>query len=130
MLAYARILIVDDSRVTRRIVRGMLEAAGHPNTDEAADGREALGLLGKRSYKLVISDWDMAPMSGLDLLGAMRASRPLRTIPFIMVTAKAQKRFSAVARDMGATHYIEKPFSAAELMGCIRTIRFDTREVA
>ena len=84
----------------------------------------------KRSYALVISDWNMAPMSGLDLLGVMRKTRALSAIPFVMVTAKSQKRFSAVARDLGATHYIAKPFSADALMGCIRSIRIDSRAVA
>ena len=123
MLPYARILVVDDSRVTRRIIRNMLESAGHPSIDEAADGREALGLLTRRSYALVISDWNMAPMSGLELLTAIRASPILRAVPFVMATAKSQKRFSGVARDQGATRYIEKPFTAVELMGCIGSIR-------
>lgn len=122
MLPYARILVVDDSRVTRRIIRNMLEGAGHPSIDEAADGREALGLLTRRSYALVISDWNMAPMSGLELLTAIRASPVLQAIPFVMATARSQKRFSGVARDRGATRYIEKPFTATELMACIGSI--------
>lgn len=122
MLPYARILVVDDSRVTRRIIRNMLEGAGHPSLDEAADGREALGLLTRRSYALVISDWNMAPMSGLELLTAIRASPVLRAIPFVMATARSQKRFSGIARDQGATRYIEKPFTATELMACIGSI--------
>ena len=123
MLPYARILVVDDSRVTRRIIRNMLEGARHPSIDEAADGGEALGLLTRRSYALVISDWNMAPMSGLELLTAIRASSTLRSIPFVMATARSQKRFSGIARDQGATRYIEKPFTAAELMECIGSIR-------
>ena len=64
MLPYARILVADDSRVTRRIVRSMLEGSGHPSVDEAANGREAFALLTRRKYALVISDWNMTPMSG------------------------------------------------------------------
>lgn len=127
MLPYARILIVDDSRVTRQIIRGMLERAGFANLDEAADGKEALGLLGRRSYALVISDWNMAPMSGLDLLTAMRSSSTLAAIPFIMATARSQKRFSDVARDRGATRYLEKPFSGETLIACLRSVGRETR---
>lgn len=130
MLPFARILIVDDSRTTRRIIRGMLEASGRPNLDEAADGREALGLLERRSYALVISDWNMAPMSGLELLTAMRTRSALRSIPFIMATARSQRRFSDVARDHGATRYIEKPFTADELIGCISAIRLQASPAA
>ncbi len=122
MLPYARLLIVDDSRVTRQIVRGMLERAGYLNIDEAADGTEALALLSRRLYALVISDWNMAPMSGLELLTAMRASSIHAAVPFVMATARSQKRFSDVARDRGATRYLEKPFSAEVLIGCIRSI--------
>lgn len=130
MLPYARILVVDDSRVTRRIVRSMLEGAGHPTIDEAADGREALALLARRSYALVVSDWNMMPMSGLELLTAMRASPTLRSIPFVMATARSQKRFSEVARDQGATRYLQKPFTASDLATCINSIRLDTRAIA
>ena len=130
MSPYARILIVDDSRTTRRIVRGMLEGAGYLNIDEAADGREALGLLARRNYAMVISDWNMEPMSGLELLSAMRASPTLRAIPFVMATARSQKRFSGIARDQGATRFLEKPFTAAELVNCIGAIRSETRAVA
>ncbi len=122
MLPYARILIVDDSRVTRRIIRTMLERAGHPNIDEAADGREALALLARRSYALVISDWNMLPMSGLELLTTMRASLIWRSIPFVMATVRSQKHFSGIARDQGATLYLEKPFSADTLLACISSI--------
>lgn len=130
MLPYARILIVDDSRVTRAIIRAMLLGAGHQNIDEAADGREALGLLHKRTYALVISDWNMAPMSGLELLCAMRAAPHLRSLPFIMATARSQKRFSEIARDNGATRYLEKPFTPADLISCVRSISSSEKAVA
>lgn len=130
MLPFSRILIVDDSRVSRLIVRGMLERAGFSNLDEAVDGRDALALLNRRSFALVLSDWNMAPMSGLELLTAMRASPGLAALPFVMVTARSQKRFSDVARDRGATRYLEKPFSAETLIACVRSVGRDARLTA
>lgn len=122
MLPYARILVVDDSRATRRIVRRMLEGSGFGNIDEAADGGEALGCLARLTFALVISDWAMNPMSGLDLLVRLRAQPRTAGIPFIMLTAKSQKRFGAIARDNGATHYVEKPFTAPELIERVRSV--------
>ena len=122
MLPYARILVVDDSRLTRKIIRRMLEASGFGNIDEAGDGGEALALVARLRFALVISDWNMSPMSGLDLLTRLRGQSRTAGIPFIMVTAKSQKRFGAIARDGGATHYIEKPFSAEELIARVRSV--------
>ncbi len=127
LLPYARILIVDDSATTRRIIRSMLQGAGYRNFDEAADGGEALVLLRSRNYALVICDWMMVPMSGLDLLVAMRASPALRFTPFVMATAKAKRRFASVARDHGATRYLEKPFQPSELLSCIHSIWSERR---
>ena len=122
MLPYARILVVDDSRVTRKIIRRMLEASGFGNIDEAGDGGEALALTSRLHFSLVISDWNMSPMSGIDLLTRLRGQARTARIPFIMVTAKSQKRYGAVAREGGATHYIEKPFTAAELVEHVRSV--------
>lgn len=92
---------------------------GRPlNIDEAADGREALALLARRSF----SDWNMVPMSGLELLTAMRASLIWRSIPFVMVTVRSQKHFSGIARDEGVTLYLEKLFSADTLLAYISSI--------
>ena len=121
MLPYARILVVDDSRAMRKIIRHMLDTHGFRNVDEAADGAEALALTRKLNFSLIISDWNMSPMSGLDLLVHIRTSPRTAKIPFIMATAKAQKRFAAVARDNGTTHYLEKPFTADMLMERVRT---------
>ncbi len=124
MLPYARILVVDDSRVTRKIIRRMLEASGFANIDEAADGGEALALTGRLTFGLVISDWNMSPMSGMDLLLRLRAQPRTAKIPFIMATAKSQKRYGAVARDSGATHFIEKPFTSTELLDRVNSVTF------
>ena len=124
MLPFARILVVDDSRAMRKIIRHMLDSNGFRSVDEAADGAEALALIRKITYALVISDWNMSPMSGLDLLVHLRTSPRTAKLPFIMATAKAQKRFAGVARDNGTTHYLEKPFTAEMLMERLRQIPF------
>lgn len=95
---FSKILVVDDSLVQRKIMRGMLNGMGFENIDEAHNGRVALAMLGAHAYRLVLSDWDMPDMNGVDLLDAMRADPRLRRIPFVMVTAHA-KRFGDVARD-------------------------------
>ncbi len=122
VLPYARILVVDDSRTMRKVIRHMLETNGWRNVDEAADGTEALELARRLNFSLIISDWNMSPMSGLDLLVQLRKAPRTANIPFIMATARAQKRFAAVARDNGATHYLEKPFTADMLMERVRAI--------
>ncbi len=122
MAKYSRILLVDDSAITRRVVRKMLEENGYANIDEAADGRQAVALLGQRTYSLVISDWNMAPMSGLELLASIRASIRLKGLPFIMITGNTQKKFASIARDNGATCYLVKPFTAAVLLERVTSV--------
>ncbi len=119
---FARILVVDDSAVTRKAVRAMLQQIGLVNVDEAADGAEALGKIAMRNYALVISDWFMEPMPGIEFLMKLRRTERGRRLPFIMMTAQNQRRFMEVARDAGATHFLAKPFTADTLMDKIETI--------
>ncbi len=119
---YARILVVDDSQVTRKLVRAMLSEIGFANVDEAEDGAQALTSLGMLRYALVISDWMMQPMSGLDLLKAVRRSGRYGRQPFIMMTALNQRKFAEVARDAGATQFLTKPFTARNLAAKIAAI--------
>ena len=119
---YARILVVDDSQVTRKLVRAMLAELGFANVDEAEDGKQALVTLGLLRYALVVSDWMMEPMSGLDLLKAVRRSDRHSRQPFIMMTTLNQRKFAEVARDAGATQFLTKPFTARKLAEKIATI--------
>ena len=119
---FARILVVDDSAVTRKVVRAMLEQIGLVNVDEAADGAEALGKIVMRRYALVVSDWFMEPMPGIELLMKLRRTERGRRLPFIMMTAQIQRRFMEVARDAGATHFLAKPFAAQTLASKIESI--------
>ena len=109
------ILIVDDYKTMLRIIRNLLKQLGFEDIDEASDGGQALRRMRARSYDLVISDWSMRPMGGLDLLKEMRADRELRRVPFVMIAADGSRENVAAAQDAGASSYIVKPFNAATL---------------
>lgn len=109
------ILIVDDYKTMLRIIGNLLKQLGFYNIDEATDGNMALLKLHKNKYDLVISDWNMQPMSGLDLLGIVRESENLKKIPFIMVTAESKTENVIAAQKAGVNNYIVKPFTASTL---------------
>lgn len=110
-----RILIVDDYSTMLRILRNLLRQLDLQNVDEAADGEEALFKLRKEKFELVISDWNMQPMTGLDLLRQVRADEKLKSLPFIMVTAESKTENVIVAKQAGVSNYIVKPFNAETL---------------
>ena len=109
------ILIVDDYQAMVRIIRNLLQQLGFQQVDEAHDGEEALAKLQQRAYGLVISDWNMEPMSGLELLQRVRAHPVLKNVPFIMVTAENRDDRIAMARAAGVSGYVVKPFNADTL---------------
>ena len=109
------ILIVDDYKTMLRIIRNLLKQLGFNNVDEATDGSSALQKMRDRSYGLVISDWNMEPMSGLELLKEVRADGQLQEVPFIMVTAESKSENVVAAKQAGVSNYIVKPFNAATL---------------
>jgi two-component system, chemotaxis family, chemotaxis protein CheY len=109
------ILIVDDYQAMIRIIRNFLLQLGFEQIDEAHDGQTALAKLKERSYGLVISDWNMAPMNGLELLQQVRADPDLKDLPFIMVTAENRDDRIALARQAGVSGYVIKPFNVETL---------------
>ncbi|MCR6644224.1 MAG: response regulator [Terricaulis sp.] len=109
------ILIVDDYKTMLRIVRSLLEQLGFRNVDEATDGKSAFDMIAARPYGLVISDWNMQPVTGLDLLKRVRANASTANLPFIMVTAEARTENVVAARQAGVNNYIIKPFTQAVL---------------
>ncbi|MBI4966793.1 MAG: response regulator [Rhodospirillales bacterium] len=112
-----RVLIVDDYKTMLRIVRNLLKQLGFMNVDEATDGSMALQLLRNGTYGLVISDWNMEPMTGLQLLKEVRADPKLKATPFIMVTAESKSENVIAAKQAGVSNYIVKPFNAETLKG-------------
>lgn len=116
------VLVVDDYKTMVRIIRNLLKQIGFEDVDEAADGTEALAKLKERSYGLVISDWNMEPMTGYELLKRVRSDDALNAIPFIMITAEAKSENVIAAKKAGVSNYIVKPFNAQTLKGKIDTV--------
>jgi two-component system chemotaxis response regulator CheY len=110
-----RILVVDDFQTMRRIIINLLRQLGFTNVVEAADGQLALEKVKDDSIDLVVSDWNMPNMTGLDFLKALRASEEYKELPFIMVTAEGKKENVIAAVQAGVNNYIVKPFNAATL---------------
>lgn len=119
-----KVLIVDDYKTMLRIVRNLLQQIGFTDVEEATDGQDALTKLAASKFGLIISDWNMEPMSGLDLLKAVRASSDphLKSIPFIMVTAESKTENVIVAKNAGVNNYVVKPFNAETLKAKIETV--------
>lgn len=109
------ILIVDDYKTMLRIVRNLLKQLGFENVDEATDGGMALQKLRDRPYDMVISDWNMEPMTGLQLLKEVRADAKLKSLPFLMITAESKPENVIEAKKAGVNNYIVKPFNADTL---------------
>ena len=109
------ILIVDDYKTMLRIIRNLLKQLGFNNVDEATDGSAALQKLRDKDYHLIISDWNMEPMSGMQLLTEVRADTKLKELPFIMITAESKTENVIAAKEAGVSNYIVKPFNAATL---------------
>jgi len=106
-----RVLVVDDFATMRRIIKGVLKQLGFSNIVEAEDGDVALEELKKDDYGLILADWNMPNMSGLELLKAVRSDKNLQRIPFIMVTAEGQKDNILEAVKAGVSNYVIKPFT-------------------
>ncbi len=109
------ILIVDDYKTMLRIIRNLLKQLDFHNVDEALDGGAALQKLREKSYGLIISDWNMEPMTGIQLLKEVRSDKEFRKIPFIMITAESKTENVIIAKEAGVSNYIVKPFNAATL---------------
>lgn len=111
------ILIVDDYKTMLRIVRGLLNQLGFSNIDEATDGTMAWDMVQKKQYGLIVSDWNMEPMSGFEFLKLVRtnASPGIKSLPFIMVTAESKPENIIAAKQAGVSNYIVKPFNAQTL---------------
>jgi two-component system, chemotaxis family, chemotaxis protein CheY len=117
-----KILIVDDFATMRKVVRNLLKQVGYEDIVEAEDGVMALKALKSQKIDVVVSDWNMPNMSGLELLKAVRADAELAKTPFLMVTAEALQDNVVAAVKAGVNNYIVKPFTAEVLNEKIRKI--------
>jgi len=117
-----KILIVDDYKTMLRVIGNLLRQLEFSHIDEALDGSEALAKLRQGKYDLVISDWNMEPMNGLDLLKEVRADPKLAGTPFIMVTAESKSENVIAAKQAGVSNYIVKPFNAETLGKKLATV--------
>ncbi len=116
------VLVVDDYNTMVRIIRNLLKQLGFENVDDAGDGTSALEKMRARKYGLVISDWNMEPMTGYDLLKQMRSDPELGRTPFIMVTAESKTDNVIAAKKAGVSNYIVKPFNAQTLKNKIDAV--------
>jgi len=117
-----KILVVDDFATMRKIIKNLLGQLGYKNVHEADDGSTALVMLEKERFDLIIADWNMPQMSGLNLLKTTRDNENYKNTPFVMVTAEANKNNIVAAIQAGATDYIIKPFNANTLQEKIKKI--------
>ena len=116
------VLIVDDFATMRRILKNILRQIGFTNIYEADDGKSALNMLKKQKFDLILCDWNMPEMSGLELLNKVRSDNELKGIPFVMVTAEAQKNNIIEAVQAGVSNYVVKPFTAETINGKLEKV--------
>lgn len=110
-----KILIVDDFSTMRRIIKNLLRDLGFTNTEEADDGLTAVPMLQGGNFELLVTDWNMPGMQGIDLLKHVRADESLANLPVLMVTAEQKKEQIVEAAQAGVNGYIVKPFTAQTL---------------
>jgi two-component system chemotaxis response regulator CheY len=116
------ILVVDDYQTMIRIIRNLLKQLGFENVDDASDGSAAIAKMRDKKYVLVISDWNMEPMSGFELLQKVREETTLSETPFIIVTAESRTENVIAAKKAGVSNYIVKPFNAQMLKTKIESV--------
>ena len=123
-----KILVVDDFATMRKIIRTVLKDLGFSNVEEVSDGSEAISFLKSRGadpitgYKLILCDWNMPDITGIDVVRFVKSQEELKDIPIIMVTSEAQKEHIIEALQAGVNNYIVKPFTGEILMGKIEEV--------
>ena len=116
------VLVVDDYATMVRIIRNLLRQLGFVDIDDASDGASGLTMMRHKRYGLVISDWNMEPMTGFEFLREVRSDPALSETPFIMVTAESKTENVIAARKAGVNNYIVKPFNAQTLKAKIEAV--------
>lgn len=118
-----KILLVDDSNTMRRIQKNTLEKLGHTDVIEAQDGIEALDKLKGGGFELVLMDWNMPNMTGIEALRKLKSDPSLKPIPVIMVTSESEKSKILEALQAGAANYVVKPFQPETLKEKIEAVK-------
>jgi two-component system, chemotaxis family, chemotaxis protein CheY len=124
------VLVVDDYSTMIRIIRNLLRQIGFADVDDASNGAAALDKMRAKRYGLVISDWNMEPMTGYDLLQQVRSDPGFGQTPFIMVTAESKTENVIAAKKAGVNNYIVKPFNAQTLKAKIEAVFAENKETA
>lgn len=117
-----KVLVVDDSPTMRRIVANTLKRIGYSETEEAENGKEALAKLGEGAFELIVTDWNMPGMTGLDFVRSLRADGNYKDLPVLMVTTRSAEEDVKEALQAGANSYIVKPFTPQVLKEKIDSI--------
>lgn len=117
-----KVMVVDDSSVMRQIIKNNLKQLGFSHISDAEDGAMGLKKLGEEPVDLIVSDWNMPKMTGIEFLKAVRADAKFKAIPFLMVTSEADKEKIMEAVQAGVSQYIVKPFNANQLEEKIKQI--------
>jgi len=117
-----KILIVDDFPEVTRLIRNILKKIGFANIREADGGKAALRALKKEKYDLILCDWNMPDMSGVEVLKKIRSDDELKDIPFIMVTAETEKEKILAVIKAGVSNYIVKPFTAETISETLKKV--------
>ncbi len=114
-----KVLVVDDFPTMVRITKKLLKQIGYEDVDEAANGVAAYEKILANQYGLIISDWNMEPMTGFELLQKVRANPDRATLPFILITAESKPDYVTAAKNAGVTGYLIKPFNDKTLRDMI-----------
>ncbi|NNE52943.1 MAG: response regulator [Sulfitobacter sp.] len=117
-----RIMVVDDMSTSRGLITQALDSFGVRDVATAENGRDALRALAIRPAHLVISDFNMPEMDGLQLLHYLRATPQTKGVGFVLITGQAEQRIIDHGKKLGMNNFLKKPFQPKELRNCIETV--------
>lgn len=117
-----RIMVVDDMSTSRGLITQALEALGIGHVSTAENGTEALRALAKAPVHMVISDYNMPNMDGLQLLQNLRGNERTKRVGFILITGRAEQQIVDCGRKLGMNNFLKKPFEPADLRKCIEAV--------